>query len=286
MPDWEAPAKINLSLLVGPPDRSGFHPLRSLVQTVEWCDTITVEVADGEDRLVVRGADLPTGSDNLVWKAVKALGDAVDGVRPPLDIVIEKRVAVAAGLGGGSSDAAAVLVALADIEGIDGSMLPPVAERIGADVPLFLVGGTCVIEGRGEVVTPRRPGLEGVGVAVVVPPFELSTADVYRTWDALAGPQGPVLGERGVPPVLRSEGPLRNDLYPAAVALRPELSDWRSELESRWGTAVAMSGSGPALFALFPTSEEAADAVAVAPVERRAAAAATTRSLGVARVGR
>ena len=286
MPEWEAPAKVNLSLLVRPLDATGYHPIRSLVQTLEWCDRLCIEVADGEDRLDVREADLPEGPENLVWVAAERLAEAAGRPRPRLDIVLHKLVAVAAGLGGGSSDAAAVLAALADLMGVDPRLLPGVAAEVGADVPLFLVGGTCLIEGYGERVVPHRLALERVGFAVVVPPFELPTAAVYRAWDRLDAPEGPALGGRDLPPVLRSEGPLRNDLYPAAVSLRPELAEWRSELAALWGTAVAMTGSGPALFGIFPTVEEAADAVSAVPGEARAVAAAAPRALGVGPAGR
>ncbi len=281
MGDWEAPAKVNLSLVVAPPRRDGYHPIRSLVQTLEWHDRLTVEVAD-EDRLDVDGAELDPGPSNLVWVAADRLAAAVSRRRPPLDVRLVKRVAVAAGLGGGSADAAAMLRAVAEIMGVGSDVVASVAAEVGADVPLFLVGGTCLIEGRGEQVTRWRPGLRGVAVAVVVPPFELPTAAVYRTWDRLGGPAGPRWRSEDLPPVLRSGELLRNDLYPAAVELRPELADWRSELTSAWGVEVLMSGSGPSLFSLFPSPDEAEDAVAAAPSEARAAVATVVRGGGVA----
>lgn len=115
MTDWEAPAKINLSLEVEKPDDTGFHPIRSLVQAIDWCDRLVFEVAELEDRLTVVGAELPEGNGNLVWKAVAAFIDESD--RPPLQITLDKRIPVAAGLGGGSSDAAAALSAIAHLCG-------------------------------------------------------------------------------------------------------------------------------------------------------------------------
>lgn len=277
---WEAPAKVNLTLRVGSPDGSGLHPLSSLVQTIEWVDILDVEDSE-EDTLDVEGAELPEGADNLVWRAIAALG----GRRPPLRLRLEKRIAIAAGLGGGSADAAAALVAVAGMVGASDEAVRSAAARTGADVTFFLVGGTAEMAGHGERVAPL-PGLDGFAVAVCVPPFELVTADVYRMWDELGGPTGPGLGGRTLPPVLRPDGPLVNDLTPAAVRLRPELSDWMADLAAAWARPVAMSGSGPAVFAFFADVDEASAAAGEVPVAARAAVGVDLRRLGVRRVDR
>jgi 4-diphosphocytidyl-2-C-methyl-D-erythritol kinase len=277
MVDWIAPAKINLSLEVRPPDQSGYHPIRSLVQSIEWCDLIRIEVGD-EDRLVVTGADLPDGGDNLVWKAVDRL---VGKDRPPLDFLLEKRVAVGAGLGGGSSDAAAALTGVAGLLRIPDDRVAAAAAEVGADVSFFLRGGTAVIEGYGERVSDL-PGLRGFAVAVVVPPFELSTPEVYRRWDDLGYPVGRRIQDSDLPPALRGGPDLRNDLTPAALSLRPDLGDWLADLTARWGMVIAMSGSGPSLFGLFPNLDEAESAVGGLPTTARASAAAALRPSGVA----
>ncbi len=275
---WEAPAKINLSLLVRPPDASGNHPIRSLVQTIEWCDELELHSSD-DDHLQVEGADLPTGQGNLVWKGVDALGER----RPRLHMVLRKSIPVGAGLGGGSSDAAAAISAVGGLLSLEHGQLSDAAAATGADVPFFLTGGTAWIEGYGERVGPVS-ALGGFAVAVVVPPFELSTAEVYRRWDALGGPEGPTVAGSSVPPALRTEGPIRNDLTPAAISLRPELGDWIAELTSAWGRSAMMSGSGSALFGLFGDRDEAAEAARVRP--SRAAVGADLRSAGVTRADR
>lgn len=277
MVDWQAPAKVNLSLEVRPPDRSGYHPIRSLVQAIEWCDLIGIEIGD-EDRLVVTGADLPEGGDNLVWKAVDRL---VGRDRPPLDFRLDKQVAVGAGLGGGSSDAAAVLTGVAGLLRISDERVVAAAAEVGADVSFFLRGGTAVIEGRGERVSDL-PLLGGFAMAVVVPPFELSTPEVYRRWDDLGYPVGRRIQDSDLPPALRGGPDLRNDLTPAALSLRPELGDWIADLTDRWGMVIAMSGSGPSLFGLFPNLDEAASAVGGLPGTARAATSASLRPVGVA----
>jgi 4-diphosphocytidyl-2C-methyl-D-erythritol kinase len=106
----------------------------------------------------------------------------------------------------------------------------------------------------------------------VVPPFEVSTAAAYRRWDDLGGPAAPEAPDRDLPPALRSGEPLGNDLLAAALSLAPELGDWRSDLARRWGREVMLSGSGPALFAFFPTASEAESAVAAASGARGARA--------------
>jgi 4-diphosphocytidyl-2-C-methyl-D-erythritol kinase len=103
-----------------------------------------------------------------------------------------------------------------------------------------------------------------------VPPVELPTADVYGRWDALEGPRGIEIPARHLPPSLRSYGPLVNDLTPAAIDLAPDLGDWMTDVARRWSMPVAMSGSGPSLFGLFPSRDEADDAAAAVTGARAA----------------
>lgn len=280
MGELEAPAKINLDLRVGSRRPDGMHPLRSLVQTIDWCDRLTVEAGD-EDRLTVggeAGVGLAVGPGNLIWRAL----DEIGVTRPPVDITLVKEVAVAAGLGGGSSDAAAALTALGDLIEVTDEELRRAASATGADVAFFLTGGTALMEGHGEVITPQTR-LEGFAVAVAVPPFELSTPEVYGSWDELGEPRGDPIPEGDLPPVLRGRLEGGNDLLPAALALRPDLGDWMADLAAAWGRPVAMSGSGPACFAFFLDLDEAADALG--PVGAvRAARAATLRAVGVSRL--
>lgn len=278
MSEWEAPAKLNLDLRLRPRDAHGYHPLRSVFQAVEWLDRLRVEEGD-EDTLIIEGADLPEGGDNLVWKAISALELPQ---RPHLRMELDKSIAVAAGLGGGSADAAAALAAVADLMKLESSKVQAAAAKVGADVPFFLTGGTAVVEGYGEQITPEEP-LAGLAVAIAVPPFELATPDVYRRWDELEGPTGPELSGSELPPPLRRRfGELRNDLVPAAVSLRPELEDWMHDLGEAWEQPVLMSGSGPACFGFFLDLEEADDALS-AVGDHRAAVAADLRPRGVAR---
>lgn len=276
MPEWLAPAKVNLSLRVASLRSDGYHPLFSLVQTIDWCDSLNIEVSD-EDILEVDGLSVPGDRDNLVWKATDELTGS--RTRPPLAFRLTKRIPVAAGLGGGSSDAAAVLLGVSRILGWE--IEAGIAARIGADVPFLIVGGTALMEGHGDRITPLD-SLEGFAFAVVVPPFGLSAAEVYRCWDELGEPQDPGISGRFLPPSLRTEAPLGNDLTAAAFSLRPEMADWVADLSDRWGRPVTMSGSGPALFGYFADVDEAASAARQTPQDARAAVGVSLRAIGPA----
>jgi 4-diphosphocytidyl-2-C-methyl-D-erythritol kinase len=273
---YQAPAKLNLSLLVSTPTSDGYHPLQSLVQTVEWCDLLEVQRADeGND---VLESDI---EDNLVERAVSELRK-VSRV-PPLAMRLEKEIPVAAGLGGGSSDAAAALVAAADHGGPAQAVLTDVAARVGADVALFLTGGTLVMRGRGEQVEPVRL-LQGFAVAIVVPDFGLATEHVYQRWDDLEGPEGSVVPDDRLPPSLRGGMPMRNDLLPAALDLEPRLGDFMVDVGLAWGTPVCLTGTGSACFGCFASLDEAADAASAVSGLVRESRGVELRDRGVARL--
>lgn len=264
-------AKINLGLRIRSRDANGYHPLRGVFQSIDWRDDITVEDAD-EDRIEVPGGGAPQDETNLAWRAVAAARGAGSGSRPTR-VVLTKRIPSPAGLGGGSADAAAALNLSARRFSVSFDDLRRIAVDLGSDVPFAVVGGTAIVTGRGESVSPQ-PDATGFAVAIVVPPIALDTATVYRTWDELDGPKGQEIGTNDLPPALRDYAPLANDLYPAAVATDEAVDEWRAELAYRWAVPVMMTGSGAAMFAYFATREEAEDAVSVAPEEATSARAA------------
>jgi len=273
---YEAPAKVNLSLLVSSPRSDGFHPLESLVQTVEWCDLLDVE--PGQEGIDTMETDI---EDNIVERALAELRKTA--TVPPLAITLDKQIPIAAGLGGGSSDAAAVLIAGAEHAGMSRSEVVDVAARVGSDVALFLTGGTMIMRGRGEQIETVEP-LSEFAVAIVVPDFGLSTADVYQRWDALEGPVGDSVPDQRLPPTLRGGMPMRNDLLPAALDFEPRLGDFMADIGSIWGTPVCLTGSGSACFGYFATLDEAADAAfAVSDVVRESRGAGL-RGHGVQRL--
>ncbi|MGB5432647.1 MAG: hypothetical protein WBO21_06515 [Acidimicrobiia bacterium] len=264
-------AKVNLGLHVRPAGSDGIHPLRGLFQTVDWHDEITVEDAE-EDSIEVPNGGAPEDESNLAWQAIAA-ARKLGRTDRPTRLVVLKQIPSPAGLGGGSADAAAALHLAARRFSVSYDDVRKLAVDLGSDVPFAFVGGTAIVTGKGEFVTPRSDAA-GFALAIVVPPIVLDTSAVYRAWDGLGGPEGPAIGAGALPPVLREYAPLANDLYPAAVAVAPEVDDWRAELTHRWGVPVVMTGSGAALFAYFPTRTEAEDAVTLAPNEARAAKAA------------
>ncbi|HSK06820.1 MAG TPA: hypothetical protein VK990_04820 [Acidimicrobiia bacterium] len=279
MTRYQSPAKLNLALLVGSPRSDGFHPIESLVQTIDWFDILEIDGAD-QDLLEVQGADLDP-EDNLVTRSLEELRRR--GRVPPLHVRLDKRIPPGAGLGGGSSNAAATLVAVCELAGLPRSMAEETGPSIGSDVTLFFTGGTLLVTGVGESIETLPP-LSGFAVAVAVPPFHLSTPEVYRRWDELEGPSGEEMIPRLLPPQLRDGMPIRNDLTPAAFDLEPELADFMADLRAQWGLQVAMTGSGSACFAFFPDLDEACDAATIVSSRCRATVGAGLRPLGVARI--
>jgi 4-diphosphocytidyl-2-C-methyl-D-erythritol kinase len=258
MTEITAFAKVNLSLQVRPVDRSGLHELQSLAQSIDLSDVVEVSRGDEDEFQVDSAEDVPADESNLVWRAVEAVRLTA---RFPLQVRLTKRIPVAAGFGGGSADAAAALVAAGGLLGATWESVTALGPSLGSDVPFCLTGGRMWIEGYGEVLG-EAPMSTDFALAIAVPPFEMSTVAVYRRWDRLEGPDGPEVAGRDLPPSLREHGPLANDLTPAAMNLRPELADWISDLGRVWGRPVAMSGSGPSLFAFFQDREEATQAAA------------------------
>jgi len=277
----EAPAKVNLSLRVKGSDDSGMHPLLSLVQSFDRCDRLSAALAD-EDELDVGDVDLPPGRDNLIWRAIEALR-AETGDSRPLSFSLAKNIPIAAGLAGGSADAAAALMAASTLLNVSRPTIMDVAVRVSADVPFCIQGGFAWMEGHGDRLTAIQPVPTDYALAVVVPPFVLDTGTVYRRWDELGKPMGGAVDGKPLPPSLRPFGPLVNDLYPAALDLRPELGDWQAELVDRWERPVMLSGSGPSLFAYFRDRVEATEAAELGPAEARARFAASPVPFGAQR---
>jgi 4-diphosphocytidyl-2-C-methyl-D-erythritol kinase len=255
-----APAKLNLCLYVGPRREDGLHEIRSLFEPLELADELRISEA-AEDEVVCQGIDGP----DLTAAALAALREhGWDG--PPLRIEVTKRVPVAAGLGGGSADAAAVLrLARGQVEG-----LRSVAAGIGADVPSQLQPRPCLVAGAGEVIEPApTPGDHGV--VLISQPKGLATADVYAEADRLGIARGDseleairrrlrdAVDEGGSPLTYREH--LVNDLQPAAISLRPEIEEALRALEGAGAAHAMVTGSGPTAFGLYESVEEAGRAV-------------------------
>jgi 4-diphosphocytidyl-2-C-methyl-D-erythritol kinase len=276
-----AHAKVNLDLRVLGVRSDGYHELRTVFQTIELHDTLVCTDQPGPFTLKCRAPGVPLDSKNLVWKAAGALWTALGRAGEIRDTVvtIEKRIPVEAGLGGGSADAAAALVAFGRLwGGAPITLLREVGATIGADVPFFLSGGTALGLGRGEEIYPLVD-LPPHFVVIVRPPFGVSTAEAYAWYD-----EDRAAGQREnrefqllpVPWPTRA-AQMINDLEPAVMRRHQEIGTFKQQLRDLGATAAAMSGSGSAVFGLF-RSRQAADR-AVKPLSRNGAKALVTRTL-------
>jgi 4-diphosphocytidyl-2-C-methyl-D-erythritol kinase len=185
----QAPAKVNRELRVGPRRPDGFHEILSRVVSIDLADSIEVEAAEVLS-LEVAGAAIPADETNLVHRAAVLLAERL-GVPPRARIRLRKNVPAGGGLGGGSSDAAVTLLLLSHLwkAGLAEPELSELAARLGSDVPYFLTGGEAQLSGRGEIVVPRT-GVPSRELLLLVPPFPLSTAEVYASYDREYGPSG------------------------------------------------------------------------------------------------
>ena len=276
-----AHAKVNLDLRVLGVRADGYHELRTVFQTIELHDTLVCSEKPGPFTLKCRNPGVPLDASNLVWKAAAALWTALGRGGEIRDAVvqIDKKIPVEAGLGGGSSDAAAALLALGRLwGGAPVTLLREVGATIGADVPFFLSGGTALGLGRGEEIYPLVD-LPPHYVVIVRPPFGVSTAEAYAWYDEdrAAG-----LRENREFQTLPVPWPSRaaqmvNDLEPPVLRRHQEIGAFKIQLREAGATAAAMSGSGSAVFGLF-RSRLAAER-AVKPLSRNGARALVTRTL-------
>lgn len=253
-----APAKINLGLSVLGRRADGYHDLHSLMLPLDVADELRLEPAEGLS-LRVEGADLPVGEGNLVYRAARAYLRAAGEARG-VALTLRKHLPLAAGLGGGSSDAASTLLGLARLypAPVD---LPALALSLGADVPFFLLGGAALAEGVGERLTPTEwPPLHAV---LLNPGVEVRAADAYR-WLGESGAFTPPLDlpalrgacERGEAPALI------NALQPGVVARHPEVARALALLGEAGLASPLMSGSGSTCFGLARSAAQATAAAA------------------------
>ena len=253
-------AKINLGLRIVGSMPDGFHEVRTRFQSIDLTDELVLEEAPRELRLEVEGARLPADASNLVLRAARALRDIRPGL-PGARILLKKRIPLAAGLGGGSSDAAATLLGLSRLWDLPlaAEDLSRMGSELGADVPYFLVGGAALGTGRGDRVVALPDPLP-FRIALALPPLAVSTAEAYRLWDELSGSfQGrPRLEDfsGGNPAEEPSQRSVTNDLEAIAFSRHPKLGEFREILLRHGARAAALSGSGPSVYGLFDSSEE------------------------------
>jgi 4-diphosphocytidyl-2-C-methyl-D-erythritol kinase len=262
-----APAKVNLGLFLGPTrPEDGRHELVTVMQSISLADELTLEWAPeggDEDEIVCPGVSGPP-AENLAGAALTAFRVATGWDESPLRLSILKRIPVAAGLGGGSADAAATLRLARHASGLgDDQLLRELGAGLGADVPAQIAPGRWLATGAGEVLEGLPdPNPESFGLLVLPAAGGLSTAEVYREADRRKlGRSGEALAERREAlrralelsaPVPAKHELLENDLQRAAISLRPEIALALDELREAGAEEVLVSGSGPTVVGLFP----------------------------------
>lgn len=261
-----AHAKVNLDLRIVGRRPDGYHDLRTLFQSLALHDVLAFRLRRGPFAIESADPDMPRDRTNLVWRAAQALWSATGrtgGLRGVV-VTVDKRIPSQAGLGGGSSDAAATLLALNRLwrARLGPGDLMRLAGALGSDVPYFLVGGTALGLGRGETLYPLRD-VPPMGVLLVMPSFGVRTADAYRWYAAEPRRASDEIQALDVP---WYPGPLAvaNDLEAPVAAHHPGLLVIRRALLRRRAEIVLMSGSGSAVFGLFPgvdAARRAADAL-------------------------
>lgn len=262
-------AKINLSLDVLGKREDGYHIVRMIMQTIDISDTLVFETQDRacspmEITLVTDSGEIPCGEDNLIVRAVRSM-EKEFGLRGDLTITLTKRIPVAAGMAGGSTDAAAAMRAVRDlfVPEVSDGQLQRIGATLGADIPYCITGGTQLSEGIGEILTVL-PDTPQCGLVICKPSAGVSTGEVYRRYDSLEAVRHPDIDAQ-LDAIRR--GDLRgmtaqcvNVLEEVTGAMYPQIGEIEKFFESEGALVSKMSGSGPTVFAVFTTEEEAEDA--------------------------
>jgi len=265
--ELQALAKLNLTLDVLGCREDGYHDLRMVMQSIALADTLTVSPGTGEGIQVRTNLSfLPNGDKNLAAIAARQFWKALGKDEIPLDVDIQKRIPVCAGMAGGSSDAAAMLRGLNQQAGSPFTVteLAKIGERVGSDVPYCVMGGTALAEGRGEILTPL-PALPKCHVVVCKPDFPISTPELFHRIDSVKVRRRP--DTQGVLAALQA-----GDLAGVARRMYNVFEDVLSERQAAsvreikqvliecGALGATMSGTGPTAFGLFDDLEQAKDA--------------------------
>ncbi len=255
-----APAKVNLFLDVGRLRPDGYHDIVSILQTVDLQDRLTIRPSStGGFSLSVSDPAVPAGPENTLQKAYQTFQSLCPEI-PPLSVHLEKNIPLQAGLGGGSSDAGVFLRYLRKTYAPDLAEedMVGVAAEVGSDVPFFLYGGTCLVEGRGERVTPL-PSLPPCPVLLIHPPVSISTASAYRALDEIkqrehpsVDPMKAAIAEGSWDGVFQY---LHNSFEEAVFPEHEQLSEIKSFCSEQGFPYVLLAGSGSNLFVLDKTPE-------------------------------
>ncbi len=258
-----SPAKINLLLKVTGKREDGYHDLFTVMQPVTLYDNVTIDAQDGDGMsLECDNALVPSDETNLACRAARLLLEKT-GIKKRIEIVIDKNIPVGAGLGGGSSNAAAVLAALNTLleAGLSTAELMKIGAEIGSDVPFFLLNGPALATGRGEVL--ERITLPLCHYVLINPGFHVSTAWAYGNLNLTKKPEDNILSysQKAFERCGDIAARLVNDLESVTAARYPEISRLKNQLVENGAAGALMSGSGPTVFGLFLDQKGAARAV-------------------------
>lgn len=262
-------AKVNLTMDVLEPRPDGYHDVKSVMQEVQLCDKVTLTRTDDDKLVLTSNVDtLPLDEDNTIIKAVRAFEKETGASVGGLSIHLEKNIPVEAGVGGGSSDAAAVLRGLDELYGRNKPLVEQtgMAAEVGSDVPFFLYGGTCIVEGKGDVVG-RLAGLPDCWFVLCKPDFSLSTAEMYKRVDdqklsddrpdSLSVMLG--LEWQELEFIAKRVGNVFEQVLTEEE--QKAVSGIKETLLGCGAMGASMSGSGPLVYGIFEGEEEAKKAV-------------------------
>ena len=254
-----SPAKVNLHLEVLERRADGYHEVQTLMMRIDLFDEMEVHSGGQGIRLIAEGEGIPGGPENLAYRAAQLFCREA-GIPGNFEIRLRKNIPVAAGLGGGSGNAAAVLLALNELypKELDQKSLPILGSRLGADVPFFLFQKPALARGKGDHLTAAKVP-EGLGFLLLVPPFRISTPWAYEAFDQMTG------GKKKDGTHLKNSYStlrdlltvLKNDLEIPALSRYPEIGRKKEELLRLGASGALMSGSGPVVFGLFASKGEA-----------------------------
>lgn len=272
----EANAKINLTLDILGTRPDGYHEVAMVMQEVSLHDTLTLEKTPGQIELYIEGSNLPADESNLCWKAARLVQETCQ-LTGGVEMHLTKRIPLAAGLAGGSADAAAVLKGMNQLYelGLTEEQLCGLGAKLGSDIPFCIMGGTMLATGRGELLE-RLPSFPETYVVLAKPAIGVSTAWAYKTYDAgYAGPHPDneaMLEEIRAGNREKAASLLCNVLESVTIGKHAVIDDYKQLMLQQGAMASMMSGSGPTVFGLT-TSKEIADRVAAALQQSDAAAA-------------
>ncbi|MBO8159786.1 4-(cytidine 5'-diphospho)-2-C-methyl-D-erythritol kinase [Thermosyntropha sp.] len=260
----EAPAKVNLFLNIKGKRSDGYHEIETIMHKISLADKVVISRNDQGIKVRSDNPFIPEGEDNLAYKAAMVFMEET-GIKKGVNIYLEKNIPFEAGLGGGSSDAAAVLKGMNELYrcGISDEKLVEWAARIGSDVPFFILPGTALARGRGEIITPF--GKENfLNIVVIKPEFSLSTAEVYRSFRLAEVKKIPnleaFLAAWEDCDIIRIAENMINVLEVPVLKIYPAIDKIKAKLEASGALKALMSGSGSAVFGIFSSKKEAVEA--------------------------